>query len=230
MKTKQKIVDDFIYIKFRRHTASIYFIRKSIFTALKDNIKYLKGKLLDIGCGKMPYKNYILDNSEVTTYLGIDIDTAIVYDSNVKPDIIWDGKNIPEGSNCFDSILATEVLEHCPEPEVIFKEAFRVLRDGGVMFITTPFVFPLHESPHDEYRLTPYSIERMAKNSGFKHVDIFPLGGVNAVLAQVIFSYKNKYIKLFLIPLIYLLIKFDKKTEIFKDGVLFTGICAILKK
>ena len=51
--------------------------------------------VLDVGCGKMPYRDFILDNSAVTKYVGIDIENALTYDQTVKPDYTWDGKSMP---------------------------------------------------------------------------------------------------------------------------------------
>ena len=48
--------------------------------------------MLDAGCGRMPYKKYILEKSGVTEYVGLDIENAKVYDKNIRPDFTWDGK------------------------------------------------------------------------------------------------------------------------------------------
>lgn len=227
----KKKSDNFINLKFNYWNMQIYAVRLSIFNSIQENLNYFSGHLLDIGCGKMPYKEYILKNSKVRYYIGLDIENALVYDKNVKPDIKWNGSKIPSEDNKFDTVLATEVLEHCPQPEIIFKEAYRVLKNKGVFFITVPFIFPLHESPHDEYRYTPYAIERLAKEAGFKKLNTYPLGGINASLAQVLsFWPKNKYIRLLVLPIIYLLVKTDKKPEAFNDNVFFTGLCSIFVK
>jgi len=89
----------------------------------------------------------------VISYLGIDLEGALIYDANIKPDFTWDGKRLPFETNSFDTIISTEVLEHCPEPEVFLYEVFRVLKKGGVFFFTVPFLWNLHEVPHDEPQL-----------------------------------------------------------------------------
>lgn len=226
-----KIKNDknFINTKFSIFNLSTYFVRLSIFNFLKENLEFFNGVLLDIGCGEMPYRNFLFNNSRVRKYIGIDIEEAIVYDSKIKPDLYWDGKYVPLNNCSTDSILITEVLEHVPDPQIIFKESFRVLKKGGRIFLTTPFIFPLHESPNDEYRYTPYSIERLAIGAGFKKVDIKPLGGINAALAQILSINKNKFTKLLSIPLIYLLVKIDKKPKL-EDGSIFTGLSIVLIK
>ena len=80
---------DFINIELNFKTLDRYYIRHTIFKVLKDSLPKLSGKILDIGCGKMPYRNYILENSQVDNYIGLDIETALEYDSSVKPDFTW---------------------------------------------------------------------------------------------------------------------------------------------
>ncbi|NCQ15092.1 MAG: class I SAM-dependent methyltransferase, partial [Flavobacteriales bacterium] len=46
-------------------------------------LPYFKDELLDIGCGKMPYKKYLLEHSKVNNYVGLDIETALEYDTVV---------------------------------------------------------------------------------------------------------------------------------------------------
>ena len=117
-------MENFTDIPFTSNNLDRYYIRKSIFEALKKTLPQMLGSLLDIGCGKMPYRDYILENSQVESYKGIDIETEFIYDSPIKPDYIWDGQSIPFESNSFECILCTEVLEHCPDPEIVLKEIY----------------------------------------------------------------------------------------------------------
>lgn len=226
---RDKNKDQFINIKFNIYNIQIYFIRKSIFSFIKNNLNKLEGKLLDVGCGKMPYKDFILKSSKITTYVGIDIEKAH-YDDVIVPDLIWDGENIPVEDNSFNNILLTEVLEHCPSPKVVLDEANRVLVTGGNILITVPFIFPLHESPYDEYRYTPYSLKRILEECKFRDIEIKFLGGVNAAIALMLSFHKNKYFRLLMMPIIYLLIRTDKTETDFKDGIMFTGLSIVAKK
>lgn len=133
----------------------------------------------------MPYKNFILENSKVTAYTGIDIENALEYDKDVKPDCYWDGITIPFDDYYFNTALATEVLEHCPDPKITLSETYRVLKQGGYFLFTVPFLWNLHEIPHDEYRFTPYALERLLREAGFSEIQITPHGGWHASLAQM---------------------------------------------
>ena len=188
----------------------------------------------------MPYKNYILKHSAVKDYVGLDIETAINYDENIKPDFYWDGKKMPFDSNSFNCALATEVLEHCPEPEVVLKETYRILKNDGIFFFTVPFLWNLHEVPYDEYRYTPFSLKRHLKNAGFEDIEIKATGGWHASMAQMLglwvrrspmASNKRKIFSYISKPLIRYLIKMDQTENIeFTEGQMITGLTGTAKK
>jgi len=233
-------VNNFTQFSYRADFLDRYVIRKAIFEALKKSLPMFSGKLLDIGCGKMPYKKFILENSKVSEYIGLDIETAIVYDHNVKPDFTWNGHKMPFENASFDCAFGTEVLEHCPEPEIVLKEVFRILKPNGVFFFTVPFLWNLHEVPHDEYRYTPFSLERHLKNSGFTEINIKATGGWHASMAQMIGlwlnrsgipSFKRRLLVLFCKPFMKFLINLDSKKQVsFTEGQMITGLYGTAKK
>ncbi|MFL9831955.1 class I SAM-dependent methyltransferase [Flavobacterium sp. ST-87] len=232
--------DNFINIPFNNSNLDRYYIRTSIFNAIKDIIPKFKHNLLDIGCGKMPYKDYILKNSKVINYVGLDIEDALEYDQSVKADYTWDGKTMPFEEASFECAFGTEVLEHCPEPEVVLKEVYRVLKPESIFFFTVPFLWNLHEVPHDEYRYTPFSLKRHLENSGFRDIEIKALGGWHASMAQMLGLWvrrspmskrKRKYLSIFLKPIISYLIKREKNTDVnFIEGQMITGLYGTAKK
>lgn len=111
------------------------------------------GYTLDIGCGEQFYKN-LFPNS-----ICVDID------KDKNPDIVADihQMDIFE-DNTFDCILCSEVLEHCYAPWKAANEMYRVLKPGGILLLSTRFVYPLHDTPHDYYRFTRYGLEILFSN------------------------------------------------------------------
>lgn len=226
--------DNFINVEYNVSTLDIYHARKSILTAIESNLKNFSGSLLDVGCGKMPYREFIMQNSSVNKYTGLDLDVALLYDTNVKPDVIWDGVDMPFNDATFNVAIATEVLEHCPDPYIILKETHRVLKIGGCLFFTVPFVWNLHETPHDEYRYTPFSLKRILTESGFNKINIQATGGWHASMAQMLglwvrrapmTAWKRKMLSTILKPIIKKLIATDKHAMIaFTEGTMMPGL------
>jgi SAM-dependent methyltransferase len=233
-------MQDFVNPPFKLENQDRYVIRSAIYRALRSILPNLYGSLLDVGCGQMPYKSYIMSNLKVTHYVGLDIEGAIVYNSSVKPDCSWDGVAMSFDSETFDCAIATEVLEHCPEPEITLKEIQRVLRKGGLFFFTVPFLWNLHEVPHDEFRYTPFSLSRQLERSGFRNIQIYATGGWHLAMAQMLglwvcrspMSQKKRYwLKRLIMPVMRILIRFGEREKVqFKEGQMITGLYGTAEK
>ena len=234
------IADNFTKVPFTLKNLDRFSVRSSIFTSIRSSIKHFKGNVLDIGCGKMPYKEFILQNSSVQKYIGLDIENALKYDQVVKPDYTWDGIKMPFANGTFETTFATEVLEHCPYPKVVLDETYRVMKQGGCFFFTVPFLWNLHEVPNDEYRFTPFALERLLKESGFRNIDIKATGGWHASMAQMLglwvrrapMSIKQRnFLSWILKFVIKKLIKMDKFSAVeFKEGQMITGLSGVAFK
>ena len=162
----------------------LYVIRSGILRALKRAAKGFEGRFLDVGSGREPYREWLMARCPaITEYVGLDLEGSTRYK---EATVTWDGERMPFADASFDCAMATEVLEHCPEPEITLREVARVLKPGGVFFLTVPFLWPLHDCPHDEYRYTPWSMERHLRNSGFAELQLRPTGGWDAALAQAL--------------------------------------------
>lgn len=172
--------------KLTADTQDLYPVRSSILKAVNAVKPRFQGSLLDIGCGVMPYRELLMQRpSGITQYIGMDLGAQGIY-RQVPPDITWDGRTAPLGDASVDHAMAIEVLEHCPDPLAVLREAFRVMRPGGVFFLTVPFLWPLHDVPYDEHRYTPFAMQRLLREAGFTDIVLTPHGGWNASLAQMI--------------------------------------------
>lgn len=144
--------------------------------------QYAKGKLLDLGCGKVPlyeaYKDYISEN--------ICIDWEGNGQENIFLDIVSDiNKRLPLKNDEFNTIISSSVIEHLQEPEQIFREMHRVLKKEGIAILSVPFLYPLHEEPYDYFRYTKYALEMFASKNHFKVLECRTTGGMPEVLTDI---------------------------------------------
>lgn len=156
----------------------LYISKHSLRQTILATRPYVRGRLLDIGCGRKPYV-WVFD---VRQYIGIEVLTTLS-GSNVV-DIYGDGLHLPFRNEVFDSILCTEVLEHVTMPADLFREAHRVLRHGGYFVLSAPLVWGLHEEPNDFFRYTKYGLRHLAQLAGFRVINIWPTCGVWATAGQ----------------------------------------------
>ena len=143
-----------------------YIIRRGLYLNVKANAKYLKGKLLDFGCGNKPFK----DLFGVDEYIGLDLEQSDNIEVNQDADVSYDGKTIPFDDNHFDSILASEVFEHVFNIDEILIEIHRVCKPNGYLLLTVPFIWDEHEVPFDYGRYTSYGIRHLIIKHGFEIV------------------------------------------------------------
>lgn len=66
-------------------------------------------------------------------------------------------------SNYFDLIFCNEVLEHTLNPFGAINEIHRILKKGGLLFLTTPFNFRIHGPLPDCWRFTEHGLREMMK-------------------------------------------------------------------
>jgi SAM-dependent methyltransferase len=134
-------------------------------------------RVLDAGCGEQPFRSWI--ESHGAHYVGNDI----VQNAAATVDLVAPITAIPAESASFDLVLVSEVLEHVADSAGAFAELARLLRPGGQIIITTPFMYRLHEEPHDYVRLTNGAIAAHATHCGLAVAESATLGNELEVIA-----------------------------------------------
>lgn len=134
------------------------------------------GTLLDLGCGPRPY--YSLYRSAYTKTIGAEHPDAPFPKSDI--DLYCLADNIPLENDSIDTVLSTEVMHDMAEPSDMLKEVNRILKPGGELILTTPFVVPIVDGVYDHYRYTEQGLQYLLKKSGFTIQTIQPVGDVFA--------------------------------------------------
>lgn len=135
--------------------------------------QYLRGRVLDIGCG-LKAKRFLVDD-KVTSYVGLDHEASLHDRSQV--DLVGTAYAIPQPDASFDGIVCTAVLEHLEEPKAALRESLRVLKPGGHAIYTVPLYWHLHEEPRDFYRYTRHGLRYLFTQAGYEPVEIVPASG-----------------------------------------------------
>lgn len=144
---------------------------------------HARGRLVDLGCGKVPlYAAYRAQVSEVTC-----VDWSGSADSAQHLDVAHDlNQPLPLESDRYDTAILSDVLEHIRRPEALVAEIARILAPGGKLLLNVPFLYWLHEQPHDYFRYSEHALRSFIEQSGLRLLLLEELGGAPEVLADVI--------------------------------------------
>jgi SAM-dependent methyltransferase len=138
--------------------------------------------LLDAGAGECAYRKYCghlrYVSQDLAKYDGsgeVGLQMGVWDTSGI--DIVSDITDIPVPDASFDAVLCTEVLEHVSNPVAALKELERVLKPGGTLIITAPFVSMTHFAPyHYATGFSRYFYESHLQSFGFDIVELVENG------------------------------------------------------
>ncbi len=132
----------------------------------------LAGRVLDIGGGLNPSYLRFFKKVEPLDLVSLDFQAG---DKSRNFDL--ESTTLPYGDNSIDQALLFNILEHIYNHVGLTKEVCRVLKPGGKVFGFVPFLVGYHPDPHDYFRYTPESLEKIFADSGFAKISMKPVGG-----------------------------------------------------
>jgi SAM-dependent methyltransferase len=162
--------------------ASNRFSRENLNEFLEREIEALEARpgvkrVLNVGAGG-PLAARIASLRE-SRVVSVDLDPAR------RPDVLADVCDLRcFQAESFDAVFLMEVLEHVPTPDLAISEIHRVLAPGGRFVLSTPFMFEIHEGPHDYYRFTEHGLRhllrgfdacRIVRRNGYLKSTLVPL-------------------------------------------------------
>jgi SAM-dependent methyltransferase len=137
-------------------------------------------RVLDIGAGDAPYRELFAGRDYVT------VDWAnSPHEGASQTDIAASIDDLPLEDGSFDAVLSTQVLEHVQAPVDVLREAYRVLRAGGALLVTVPFVWEEHERPFDFQRFSSSGVVHVLASAGFVDISVRPRNDYFTTLAQL---------------------------------------------
>ena len=133
--------------------------------------------LLDLGTGQGQFSNLIkrfpiLARADFYPYP----------DANVICDF---PEALPFKDDSFNLIIASNVLEHVPNTGRLLTECTRVLKPGGQLVATIPFLLQVHQEPYDFHRYTYIMLHKLLVESGYSDIKIVPLTSPAETYAQI---------------------------------------------
>lgn len=145
--------------------------------------EHARGRLLDLGCGAVPYYGLYRDRIESCVCLDWPLSAHASPHLDLRADL---NAPLPIGDATMDTVLLTDVLEHVARPEPLLEEIARVLSAGGKLIVTVPFFYGLHEEPHDYWRYTEHALRRLCGVAGLDVVSLEPYGGLPEVFCDLL--------------------------------------------
>lgn len=143
---------------------------------------YCNGNVLEIGALCSPYKKYM----KFQKYFVLDI-------NNELADYNMDIHETNLESNKFDTIIATQVLEHLYNPFKAVEEIRRILKPNGYFIASTVFIYPYHGEPNDYFRFTKFGLKKIFEK--FNKVKIINLGTPIMAISDLL-TIEYKFLKI----------------------------------
>lgn len=155
----------------RFHIRSRQYLRQ-----LRDSL------ILDIGSGNSHNAQNLHASN---TVIRLDYPTTNLR-YQTRPDVFGDAGCLPMANHSIDAIFLFEVMEHIGAHEHAVQEIYRVLRHEGWLFVSVPFMYPIHDAPHDYFRFTAHGIRRVLEINGFQITQLAQHGNSLLVPLQLI--------------------------------------------
>ncbi len=142
-----------------------YFARRGLYRGLAEFFPGLHGRVLDVGCGRKPYRHLV----PAADYVGLELDSPAARELGAA-DLYYSGGSFPVPDASFDAVICSQVLEHVFTPQEFLAEIHRVLRPGGGLLLTTPFAWDEHSQPYDFGRYSSFGLAHILQQAGFELV------------------------------------------------------------
>jgi len=140
------------------------------------------GKLADLGCGAVPLYGIYRDKISEAFCVDWPGSAHVVDHVDLFTDL---NEPFDLEAESYDTIIASDVVEHLHTPQALFTSAARALKPGGKLIVGVPFLYWLHEAPHDYHRYTRYALERLTAQAGLSVLELASYGGGPEVLADL---------------------------------------------
>lgn len=132
-----------------------------------DNLP-IQEPVLEFGSLRVPKQEILADLRPLfknKLYIGCDIRKGLGVDK------IMDVCDTGLPSNSIGTILVLDTFEHVKYLWKGIEECIRILKPNGVLIISFPFYYPIHNYPNDYWRVTPEGLGVLLEGLESSYVD-----------------------------------------------------------
>lgn len=183
----------------KKTSTSFYVIHKKLNFYVRYIREHSRGRLLDCGCGPVPY--YELYHDLVEEVICTDWQNSI--HGHRFADVLSDlNEHLNFNDLSFDTVILTDVLEHIYQPKKLLSEIHRVLKPGGRVIIAVPFIYRIHEEPHDYFRYSEFALKKLCAEAGLSINELEPYGGYMDILFDMMNKvfFRNRFLVKMMLP------------------------------
>src|SRR5688500_4300916 len=161
-------------------------IHQRLFKAYVVAQEYVKGDVLEVGCGEGRGIDLLI--RQARSFTAVDKIKPVIEKLQKKhPTARLMSMNIPPltglADNAYDLVLSFQVIEHIRNDELFLEEIHRVLKPGGKVLLTTPNrKLSLTRNPWHIREYLPGELQTLARKF-FDHVDMKGITGNEKVMA-----------------------------------------------
>ena len=161
-----------------------------------QTLNYIKDgdKVIDLGCGVGTMTKMIKEKYPACEVWGVDISEIVIEDNRKEhsgiqyyPGYIGNLSFLPK--DYFDLVFCGEVIEHIDNPQEAFTDAYRILKPGGKLIITTPIEDHVYSEEH-VWEFTREDLEKLYKDNNFKNIEFVSLADLEHLVVFYVIGEK----------------------------------------
>lgn len=156
--------------------------RRLLDRSLTVHAELIRGVVLEVGAGRGARRGrFIPPLAQTKAWWSLDLSDA------ARPHMVGDVEALPLRDDSMDTVLSLEVLEYASRPDQALAEMCRVLKPGGHLFLSVPFVHRM-DGPTDRWRFSANGLRDALRSAGFEVVMLKAQGHALAAAAHLIMS------------------------------------------
>lgn len=209
MTNKYKDISTEYFNKIARNYASTYDGKhaKDLYRTVLQKLNTIPfSSILDIGCGTGEILS-LVSTAKSVSMSGIDISPQMTHIAKEmlgeRADIRHgDSEELPWPDNSFDVVISIDVFHHCPHPQKVLMEMYRVLKQDGFLIMADPWapsplrqlinglIFPtLYRRKGDIRIYSESEICRLLEECQFKSIEWEIVGKTSQLLSLRIYAH-----------------------------------------